>query len=109
MKTTSKASSLYVHIPFCRQICAYCDFAKVLYQDFFVSDYFQSLFFELKPYCNKKYKTIYIGGGTPSCLPLPILEKLLAKLAPLLKKNYEFADFCEFRLTKELHGKGCRN
>ncbi len=94
MKTTSKASSLYVHIPFCRQICAYCDFAKVLYQDFFVSDYFQSLFFELKPYCNKKYKTIYIGGGTPSCLPLPILEKLLAKLAPLLKKNYEFSIEC---------------
>ena len=79
MKMTSNASSLYVHIPFCRQICSYCDFAKVIYQDVFISDYFQSLFFELESFQSKKYKTIYIGGGTPSCLPLPILENLLIK------------------------------
>lgn len=95
MKMTSNASSLYVHIPFCRQICSYCDFAKVIYQDVFISDYFQSLFFELESFQSKKYKTIYIGGGTPSCLPLPILENLLIKLTKLLyKNNYEFSIEC---------------
>ena len=33
-----KKMGLYVHIPFCRQICSYCDFAKVIYQDVFISD-----------------------------------------------------------------------
>ncbi len=94
MKMKSSAKALYVHIPFCKNICSYCDFAKVIYQNNFVNDYFKSLFFELQNYKNKKYKTIYVGGGTPSSLPLNILEQLLQKLSKKLYKKYEFSIEC---------------
>lgn len=94
MKTKSNPTALYIHIPFCKNICAYCDFAKVIYQTQFVNDYFKSLFFELEHLKTNKYKTIYIGGGTPSCIPLPILETLFSKLQSKLSKNYEFTFEC---------------
>jgi len=87
----SSASSLYVHIPFCKSICSYCDFKKFIYNQTRVDNYFESLFFELEKY-NKKYKTIYIGGGTPSAIDSNNLEKLLAILSNKLSDNYqEFA------------------
>lgn len=95
MRMRSDAPSLYVHIPFCRQICSYCDFAKVIYNPKRIDAYFKSLFFELKTLKKHPYRTIYIGGGTPSCIPLPTLKKLLKKLRPLLQKSsYEFTIEC---------------
>lgn len=91
MKMKSNPTALYVHIPFCKQICSYCDFAKVIYQTNFVNDYFESLFFELENLNNNKYDTIYIGGGTPSCLDNKLLVSLLEKLQKMLNKNYEFS------------------
>ena len=88
----SKANALYVHIPFCRNICSYCDFKKFIYNQKRVNDYFKSLFFELKQYENNKYKSIYIGGGTPSCIDKNNLEKLLMTLSNMLDKNYK--EFC---------------
>lgn len=61
--------SVYVHIPFCSHICSYCDFAKVLHIDTFVDDYLNSLKTEIENnYDGERINTIYIGGGTPSCL-----------------------------------------
>jgi len=88
----SKAKALYVHIPFCRNICTYCDFKKFIYNQARVDGYFKSLFLELKQYKEKKYKSIYVGGGTPSCIDDKNLNEMLHNLSKLLDKN--FKEFC---------------
>lgn len=61
--------SVYVHVPFCSHICSYCDFPKVLHIDTFVNDYLEALKNEIaESYDGERIKTLYIGGGTPSCL-----------------------------------------
>ena len=86
-------SSLYVHIPFCREICAYCDFPKVIYDKQWVKPYLDSLFLEISSYGGSKYKTIYVGGGTPTSLEDEDFKTLLSFLSPLLDKGGEFS--CE--------------
>ena len=84
-------NSLYVHIPFCDCICSYCDFCKMIYSETFSNKYLDVLIKELKGLNIKnKLKTIYVGGGTPSCLSLEQLEKLLSNLYVYLDKDYEF-------------------
>ena len=62
--------AVYVHIPFCNHICSYCDFPKVLKIDSFVSDYLEALRKEIESsYDGERIKSLYIGGGTPSCYP----------------------------------------
>ncbi|AKU80047.1 radical SAM family heme chaperone HemW [Spiroplasma turonicum] len=65
--------SLYVHIPFCEHICFYCDFVKVkkpTKKEELIYEYLDKLELELNSYNDKLdyIQTIYIGGGTPSCL-----------------------------------------
>ena len=62
---------LYVHIPFCRSICPYCPYNKVLYRDELVPGYFAALERELRLYeaDRRSFTSLYVGGGTPSlCL-----------------------------------------
>ena len=67
--------SLYLHIPFCMQICSYCDFCKMFYNEKMVNDYLEELGKEVeKEYQNDILITIYIGGGTPSSLKLYQLD-----------------------------------
>ena len=83
--------SVYIHIPFCNKICSYCDFCKMLYNDKNVNNYLNALEKETNIYNNESLKTIYIGGGTPSCLSINELEflfKIVSKFK--LKKDYEF-------------------
>lgn len=69
--------SVYIHIPFCTQICSYCDFSKFFKNDEWIDNYLIKLEEEIKEkYKNEKVKTIYIGGGTPSCLNINQLNKL---------------------------------
>lgn len=75
-----KAKSLYVHIPFCRHLCSYCDFPKVLLKTGFYERYVPSLLKEDERYAGHSFETVYLGGGTPSCLPLPMLDQLLTEL-----------------------------
>ena len=61
--------SVYIHIPFCKSICTYCDFCKVLYKNEWAVEYLKKLKEEIKDrYMGEDIKTIYIGGGTPSFL-----------------------------------------
>lgn len=61
--------AVYIHIPFCKHICSYCDFPKVIHIEPFVDDYLESLQREIENnYEGERIKTIYIGGGSPSCL-----------------------------------------
>jgi len=77
--------SLYFHIPFCKSKCRYCDFfslpitsesksLQVLEETLKQFDYFFNLL------NRPNVKSLYIGGGTPSILPLPQLDKLLKHL-----------------------------
>ncbi|MBQ7223691.1 MAG: radical SAM family heme chaperone HemW [Erysipelotrichaceae bacterium] len=75
------ADSLYVHIPFCRQVCGYCDFAKARYSETLAERYLDELEKELLSLPETAFKTVYIGGGTPSALSEKQLERLLQMLS----------------------------
>ncbi|HTZ39359.1 MAG TPA: radical SAM family heme chaperone HemW [Syntrophales bacterium] len=63
------SAGLYVHIPFCRSKCAYCDFYSIT-DTRLVEGYLRALTAEMKLYRDHTdcFDTVYIGGGTPSCL-----------------------------------------
>ena len=72
-----KPTSAYVHIPFCTQICYYCDFSKVFIKNQPVDSYLEHLLEEFQSYDIQKLSTLYIGGGTPTALSASQLEVLL--------------------------------
>lgn len=76
----NKPTSAYVHIPFCTQICYYCDFSKVFIKNQPVDSYLEHLLEEFRSYDIQKLRTLYIGGGTPTALSAPQLEVLLKGL-----------------------------
>lgn len=60
---------VYIHIPFCKYICSYCDFNKFYIQRQPVDKYIDCLIKEIESMENiQNVETIYIGGGTPSAL-----------------------------------------
>ena len=96
--------SCYIHIPFCKSICSYCDFCKFYYQESLVDKYIIALLEEIKArYQNEILETIYIGGGTPSSLTILQLEKLLDGLKLLrVSNNLEFTIECNIQdITEE--------
>ena len=86
---------LYIHIPFCKHICHYCNFYKMVVSDKLKEKTINYIIRELKlqEKIVKNSDTIYIGGGTPSILPLNLLETLLKTLlgAVEIKKVKEFS------------------
>ena len=76
----TKPTSAYVLIPFCTQICYYCDFSKVFIKNQPVDEYLQALIREFESYDIKKLRTLYIGGGTPTSITAEQLEYLLTNL-----------------------------
>lgn len=96
MKKKIKTNSLYIHIPFCKNICPYCDFIKFIKNDEFIKKYLIELNKDLDVAISsfKKFKTIYIGGGTPSILSYEDLTKLLKKLQRVRRFNTEFTIEC---------------
>ena len=84
--------SAYIHIPFCNNICSYCDFCKLLYNKNFVKKYLDALEKEItNNYKNEILDTIYVGGGTPSSLSVSELNKLFSIIKIFkLSKDYEF-------------------
>lgn len=84
----TKPTSAYVHIPFCTQICYYCDFSKVFIKNQPVDSYLEHLIEEYHSYDIKKLRTLYIGGGTPTALSASQLAFLLEKLTDKLDLSY---------------------
>ncbi|UCG34997.1 MAG: radical SAM family heme chaperone HemW [Candidatus Omnitrophota bacterium] len=80
---------LYIHIPFCRKKCSYCDFYSIAYSRNCASSYIDVLCSQLKE-LKGNFSTIYIGGGTPSVLDKRLLMKLLKSLRPFSKGVVEF-------------------
>ncbi|MBU2425581.1 MAG: oxygen-independent coproporphyrinogen III oxidase [Gammaproteobacteria bacterium] len=77
--------SLYVHLPFCRQLCYYCGCNKVISQDQTKADrYLQALATEMQFYqkvtTNKHVSQLHLGGGTPTFLDHPQLQLLMQQL-----------------------------
>lgn len=83
---------VYIHIPFCKNICSYCDFCKMYHLPKFTENYFEALRKEVEDsYMDELISTIYIGGGTPSCLTNEELDKLF-NIVSIFKKSTD----CEF-------------
>ncbi|MFA9467355.1 radical SAM family heme chaperone HemW [Streptococcus sp. E24BD] len=76
----NKPTSAYVHIPFCTQICYYCDFSKVFIQNQPVDDYLRVLVREFESYDIKRLRTLYMGGGTPTAITAQQLDYVLTEL-----------------------------
>ncbi|SDF05728.1 radical SAM family heme chaperone HemW [Sporomusa acidovorans] len=75
---------LYVHIPFCRQKCLYCDFASYASSEHLFVPYTTALCQQITDQGgmlrNLTVDTVYIGGGTPSILPLSLMDQIVASL-----------------------------
>ncbi|HEO3172051.1 TPA: oxygen-independent coproporphyrinogen III oxidase [Streptococcus agalactiae] len=82
-----KPTSAYVHIPFCTQICYYCDFSKVFIKNQPVDAYLQALIREFRSYDITELRTLYIGGGTPTSISAVQLDYLLTELIRDLNLN----------------------
>ena len=86
--------SIYIHIPFCRSICTYCDFSRIYYNEKLVSDYLDALEKEIKfNYKGEDIYTLYIGGGTPSALSSDNLKRLF-EIINIFKGYTEFTFEC---------------
>lgn len=94
---------VYIHIPFCKNICSYCDFCKVYYKTGYVRKYLDSLELEIsKRYKDEGIDTIYIGGGTPSSLSIDELKRLFDIIKIFkLKDKYEFTIECNIDSINE--------
>ena len=84
--------SIYIHIPFCNSICSYCDFCKIFYNKKYIKSYLDNLRNEIVDrYKGEEVNTIYIGGGTPSCLGDDELVMLFDIIKVFnLSSDYEF-------------------
>ena len=70
-------SGIYIHIPFCRKACRYCDFyfsVSLHYRDEFVDRLVEEIKNKGKNAAGSPLNTLYLGGGTPSVLDISHLE-----------------------------------
>ncbi len=76
-------AGLYIHIPFCRSRCSYCDFATGLYQSELADRYVKAVVKELSSsrdfVLTRHVDTVYFGGGTPSLLSPAQLDRILTE------------------------------
>ncbi|MCM8710399.1 radical SAM family heme chaperone HemW [Clostridium sp. SYSU_GA19001] len=89
----NKGLALYIHVPFCKQKCLYCDFPSFSGKESLMLDYVKALCKEIDNSNYDKINTIFIGGGTPTYLCLECLEYLKNSIDKLCK-----ADDLEFTI-----------
>lgn len=72
---------MYIHIPFCIQKCFYCDFPSFAGKQALYADYTNALILELQKkaplFQGESLKTIFFGGGTPTILPISLLQNIM--------------------------------
>lgn len=97
-------AGLYVHIPFCPQVCGYCDFYKVAHRGAAqVSSYLDGLKKEISLYFNDSvtrsltFETLYFGGGTPSLLKASELDEIIGLVFTIFK----FAEAAEITVETD--------
>lgn len=85
--------SVYVHVPFCKHRCGYCDFTLVAGRDDLIEAYLESLAIELRRVERPvEIDTLFFGGGTPTHLP----PAELARLFRIVRDRYSLANGYEF-------------
>ncbi len=88
---------LYVHIPFCKQKCLYCDFVSFAGKENMTDQYLDALEREMAIYKGEKIDTVFIGGGTPSVLS----PGSITRLTDAIKNTFIIAPDAEY--TMELN------
>jgi len=91
-------AGIYIHIPFCKSKCIYCDFYSVASQDEQIEQFIRSLICEIET-CSVdisewSFDTIFIGGGTPSLLNAHQMEKIITAL----NNKYNLNNIIEFTI-----------
>ena len=89
--------AIYIHIPFCVQKCLYCDFLSVPWNETKARDYLNDLILEIDQADWSRVKditSVYIGGGTPSLIPVEEIKRILAALRA--KRPFTFG--CEISM-----------
>lgn len=91
-------AGIYVHIPFCKSKCSYCDFAsypdKICYAESYMACVFREMAKRKDELKNYKFDTLYIGGGTPSVID----EKYIAMLIASARKNFNLSENAEITI-----------
>lgn len=77
-------TGLYIHLPFCKQKCNYCDFASFSGREILIDSYLTALEKEAAPFRHFCVDTLYVGGGTPSLLSQAQLERFCS----FISKNF---------------------
>ena len=84
---------LYIHIPFCDSKCNYCAFNSYTNLNHLKKEYFKAIknqfLNDIEKFDIKNFETVFIGGGTPSTMPVSFYEKLFELLNPFLKDTKE--------------------
>ncbi len=97
MMKTKVPLGLYVHVPFCRQKCAYCDFYSLPCQGH-IEEYFEALTAQISAfgriYADQSVDTVFFGGGTPSVLG----AQRLSKLAESLRTSFDIIQDAEWSI-----------
>ncbi len=88
--SSAERAGLYIHIPFCKSKCPYCDFYSVRYDPVLAQSYVDRLIFEMKKY-HGSFDTVYFGGGTPSILEAGLIGRIINEA----KKCFDIADNAE--------------
>ena len=94
----NKELGIYIHIPFCKQKCYYCDFVSYSKKCNQIPKYIEALIKEIEgfDFSNYKVTSIYIGGGTPSYIDSKYIKQILTKI-------HEKVDFKEVEITIEVN------
>jgi oxygen-independent coproporphyrinogen-3 oxidase len=85
---------LYIHIPFCDSKCNYCAFNSYTNINHLKKEYFSAVKLQLQKELSSQIETVFIGGGTPSTMPVEFYEKLFNFLTPYLKNTKEITIEC---------------
>lgn len=89
-----KNIGLYIHVPFCKSFCPYCDFYKVRVSEEAIKKYTEAVVKTTASFShgyNRSVDTVYFGGGTPSSIP----GELIARMLSCARENFEFTDEAE--------------
>ena len=103
----SKNVGMYIHIPFCKQKCHYCDFISYSQKEIEIEKYIENVIEEINSYEeeleNHNITTIYIGGGTPSYVDSKYITKVLNILEEKLNETNNKTKFEDIEITIEIN------